>query len=46
MHPIFQDTQPAPLHQLSGNAQDEFRVAHPTEQLALLRLLVDANVVV
>ena len=46
MHPIFQDTQPAPLHQLSGNAQDEFRVDHPTEQLALLRQLADTNVLV
>ena len=46
MHPTFQDTQPAPLHQLSGNAQDEFRVDHPSEQLALLRQLADANVLV
>ena len=46
MHPIFQDTQPAPLHQLSGKAQDEFRVDHPTEQLALLRQLADTTVLV
>ena len=32
------------MHQLSGNAQDEFRVGHPTEVLALLRQLVDGNV--
>ncbi|MDP1692421.1 MAG: flagellar brake protein [Burkholderiaceae bacterium] len=44
MPPSFQDTQPAALHQLSGNAQDEFRVGNPTELLALLRQLVDANV--
>ena len=42
--PNFQDTQPAPLHQLTGNALDEFRVGHPTELLALLRQLVDQNV--
>jgi c-di-GMP-binding flagellar brake protein YcgR len=44
MQPNFQDTKPAALHQLSGNAQDEFRVGNPTEMLALLRQLVDANV--
>jgi len=31
---------------LTGNALDEFRVAHPTELLALLRQLVDGNVLV
>lgn len=42
--PNFQDTQPAALNQLSGQAQDEFAVHHPTEVLALLRQLVDHNV--
>jgi len=46
MRPTFQDTQPAPLHQLTGNALDEFRVGHPTEQQALLRQLADGNVFV
>ena len=46
MQPNFQDTQPAALHQLTGNALDEFRVVHPTELLALLRQLVDGNVLV
>ena len=44
MQPTFQDTKPAALHQLSGNAQDEFRVGNPTDLLALLRQLVDASV--
>ncbi len=44
MQPSFQDTQPAALHQLSGQAQDEFAVHHPTELLGLLRQLVDNNV--
>ncbi|MES2959466.1 MAG: flagellar brake protein [Pseudomonadota bacterium] len=44
MQPNFQDTQPAPLHQLTGNALDEFRVGHPSELLTLLRQLVDQNV--
>jgi flagellar brake protein len=44
MAPNFQDTKPAELHQLSGNSQDEFRVGNPTEQVALLRRLVDGNV--
>jgi flagellar brake protein len=44
MAPNFQDTKPASLHQLSGNSQDEFRVGNPTEQVALLRRLVDGNV--
>jgi c-di-GMP-binding flagellar brake protein YcgR len=39
-------TQPASLHTLSGRAIDEFRVAHPTEVLALLRRLVDSAVLV
>jgi len=42
--PSFQDTQPAALHQLSGQAQDEFAVHHPTEVLGLLRQLVDNHV--
>lgn len=42
--PNFQDTQPAALHHLSGQAQDEFAVHHPTELLALLRQLVDSHV--
>ena len=44
MQPTFQDTQPAQLHQLTGNAQDEFAVHHPTELVKLLRQLVDHNV--
>jgi c-di-GMP-binding flagellar brake protein YcgR len=44
MQPNFQDTQPASLQQLTGNALDEFRVGHPTELLALLRQLADHNV--
>jgi len=44
MRPNFQDTMPAALHELTGNTQDEFRVGNPTEQLALLRQLVDGNV--
>ena len=44
MQPSFQDTQPAALQQLTGNALDEFRVGHPTELLALLRQLADHNV--
>lgn len=46
MQPTFQDTQPAPLHTLTGNAQDEFSVSHPTEVRALLRQLVDGNTTV
>ena len=46
MQPKFQDTQPAPLHTLSGEARDEFRVDNPSEQLALLRQLVGANALV
>jgi flagellar brake protein len=46
MRPNFQDTQPATLQQLSGNALDEFAVSHPTELLALLRRLADNNVLV
>jgi len=46
MQPTFQDTQPAALHQLSGNAQDEFAIHHPTELLSLLRQLADHNVLV
>ncbi len=45
-HPSFQDTQPAPLQELSGNSLDEFLVDHPKEQLALLRQLADASVLV
>ncbi len=45
-HPTFQDTQPAPLHELSGNSLDEFRVDHPNEQLALLRQLAETSVLV
>jgi c-di-GMP-binding flagellar brake protein YcgR len=44
MQPSFQDTQPASLQQLTGNALDEFRVGHPTELVALLRQLADHNV--
>lgn len=44
MQPNFQDTQPAAMHQLSGRAQDEFAVHHPTEVLGLLRQLVDSRV--
>lgn len=44
MHPSFQDTQPASMQQLSGRAQDEFAVHHPTEVLGLLRQLVDSHV--
>ena len=44
MQPSFQDTQPAALHQLSGRAQDEFAVQHPTEVVALLRQLLDNSV--
>jgi len=46
MQPTFQDTQPALLHHLSGNAQDEFAVHHPTELQKLLRQLADNNVLV
>ena len=46
MRPNFQDTEPAKLHQLSGNAHDEFAVHHPTELLKLLRQLTDHNVLV
>jgi len=43
--PDFQPTQPAPISALTGNALDEFRVAHPAEVLSLLRRLVDSHVV-
>jgi flagellar brake protein len=46
MQPSFQDTQPAPRHTLSGRAQDEFSVSHPTEVQALLRQLADSNTIV
>jgi flagellar brake protein len=46
MQPTFQDTQPAPLQTLSGRAQDEFAVSHPTEVQALLRQLADSNATV
>lgn len=46
MTPNFEDTRPASLHQLSGNAADEFAVRHPTEMRALLRQLVDRNVLI
>lgn len=46
MHPNFQDTQPAALHELTGNSLDEFLVGHPTEVRALLQQLIDANVLV
>lgn len=39
--PTFQDTQPASLSQMSGNAADEFAVRHPTELQGLLRQLAD-----
>jgi c-di-GMP-binding flagellar brake protein YcgR len=42
----FQPTQPAPLATLTGRAVDEFRVAHPSEVLALLRRVSEANVLV
>jgi flagellar brake protein len=42
----FASTQPTPLSALSGRAIDEFRVANPTEVLALLRRLVDSAVLV
>lgn len=42
----FQDTQPAPLHALSGDAQDEFRVGHATEIVSLLRQLAEHSIVV
>lgn len=44
MQPNFQDTRPASLQQMTGDATDEFRVNHPTELLALLRQLADQNV--
>lgn len=44
--PDFQPTHPAPISALTGNALDEFRVAHPAEVLSLLRRLVDGHVVV
>ena len=46
MHSNFQDTQPAALQQLSGNSLDEFAVTQPTALQALLRQLVDHNVLV
>lgn len=45
-HPNFQDTQPAPLHELSGNTLDEFLVDHPNEQVALLRQLAETGVLI
>lgn len=44
MRPDFENTQPAALHQLSGNSLDEFAVTLPTALQALLRQLVDQNV--
>jgi c-di-GMP-binding flagellar brake protein YcgR len=44
--PDFQATQPAPVSALTGRAIDEFRVGHPIEVLALLKRLVDGNVMV
>jgi c-di-GMP-binding flagellar brake protein YcgR len=44
--PDFQPTQPAPVSALTGQAIDEFRVGHPAEVLALLRRLVDGNVLI
>ena len=46
MLPDFQNTQPAALHQLSGNSLDEFAVTQPTALQSLLRQLVDHNVLV
>ena len=46
MQPSFQDTQPAALHELTGNTLDEFAVSQPTALQALLRQLVDHNVLV
>jgi flagellar brake protein len=43
---MFEDTQPAPLHTLSGDSLDEFRVVAPPEVLALLHQLIDANALV
>jgi c-di-GMP-binding flagellar brake protein YcgR len=42
----FQVTQPAPMSALTGQAIDEFRVAHPAEVIGLLRQLVDSAVLV
>lgn len=44
--PDFQPTQPAPIAALTGRGIDEFRVAHPSEVLALLRRVSDSNVLV
>lgn len=44
--PDFQPTQPAPIAEMTGRAIDEFRVAHPSEVLALLRRVADGNVLV
>lgn len=44
--PGFASTQPTPLAALTGRAIDEFRVANPTEVLALLRRLVDGAALV
>jgi flagellar brake protein len=44
--PDFQHTQPAPTALLTGQAIDEFRVGHPAEVLALLRRLVEHQVLV
>lgn len=46
MQPNFQDTQPAPLHSMTGQAVDEFCVGHPAEVVTLLRHLVESSVVV
>jgi len=46
MQPTFQDTQPAELHQLTGNTLDEFAVSQPSEVLALLGQLKEQNVYV
>jgi flagellar brake protein len=42
----FQPTQPAPLSALTGQAIDEFRVAHPAEQSALLKRLVERSTLI
>jgi c-di-GMP-binding flagellar brake protein YcgR len=46
MRADFQPTQPAPMSTLTGQAIDEFRVAHPAELTSLLRSLVDGSVLV
>lgn len=42
----FQHTQPAPASLASGQAIDDFQVTHPAEMLALLRRLVERQVLV